>query len=257
MRNDIASQLVAYFDKENILVYGINLAEAMNDAPNGFRPQDYLPGSKSIICFAIPVPESIYSLHSYRKEFIWRTQNLFYRKLDTHSLMIVNILENNGAKALPAFGCLPQRYNSKKEIAGHLNLIRMGSITGIGFIGKNGLLINSLYGSRMMFGGVITDAELPSMSRPQEQGKGCPDDCDICITICPVNAIIPKENRVNVMKCLYHTATAPVLPKFRFFLLRLFKPESSLRLMNITAFDEHTFHACSLCVSECPYGSGN
>jgi len=152
--NNALTQLIEYFDKENIHVYGINHSDRMNKAEKGFRPQDYLPDPKSIICFGIPVPENIYSLTSYRREFVWRTQNLLYRKLDTHSVMIVNILENIGKKAVPIFGCLPQTYNSKKELAGYVNQIQMGRITGIGFIGKNGLLLNSLYGSRMMLEGM-------------------------------------------------------------------------------------------------------
>jgi epoxyqueuosine reductase QueG len=255
MKTNILQQIIDYFNKEKIQVYGINSSNKMKDAPTGFHPDDYLPDSKSIICFALPVPKAVYSLNSYKKEFVWRSQNLIYRDLDTHSLKISNILENNNYKAVPIFGCLPQRYNSKKELAGYLNQIQMGNATKIGFIGKNGLLLNSLYGSRMMLGGVITNAVLPSTYKPHQKEKGCPKDCDICIKICPVNAILPNERKVQIMKCLYYTSRTPFLPKLRFFYLRLFKPEKSIRLLNFTSFDEHTFHICSLCVSECPYNS--
>lgn len=256
MKTNILQQLIDYFDKESIQVYGINSSDKMKDAPAGFHPDDYLPDSKSIICFALPVPKAVYSLDSYKKEFVWRSQNLLYRKLDTHSLNISNILENNNYKALPTFGCLPLRYNSKKEIAGYLNQIHMGNATNIGFIGKNGLLLNSLYGSRMMLGGVITNAELLPVYEPHYKENGCPEDCDICAKICPVDAIVPNERKVKVMKCLFYTSRTPLLPKLRFFYYRLFKPGKSVRLLNLTSFDEHTFHICSLCVSECPYKSG-
>jgi epoxyqueuosine reductase QueG len=246
--------LVRYFKNNNISVYGINSSKLMDNAPQGFQPSDYLPGAKSIICFALPVPESVYSLSAYRTDFVWRTQNLLYRQLDTHSLMIANYLENHGHKAIPIYGCLPQRYNAKKEIAGYLNQIAMGSITGIGFIGKNGLLINSVYGSRMMLGAVITNAEFPALCEPQNTMTDCPPDCDICYTLCPVKAILPEARRVKIMKCLAYTAIASNLPKLKFLLLRIFNPAKSIRLLNLMGFDEHTYHICSLCVAECPYG---
>jgi epoxyqueuosine reductase len=247
-------RIMEFFDRETIRVYGIASTSLLDEAPAGFHPKDYLAGVKSFICFAVPVPLGVYSLGTYREEFVWRSQNLVYRQLDTASIGLANILESEGHKALPLFGCLPQRYNTKKEIAGYLNQIAMGSAAGIGFLGKNGLLVNELYGPRMMLGAVITDAALPASAEPKSFKGDCPPDCRICSDICPVGAVLPDERRVKVMKCLYYTADARSLPKARFFLQRIFKPEASIKLLNLTSFDEHTFHKCSLCVSECPYG---
>ncbi len=177
-----------------------------------------------------------------------------YRQLDTHSINISIILENEGYTALPVNGCLPARYNSKKEFAGYINQIYIGCLTGIGFIGKNGLLLNPLYGSRMMLGAVLTSADIKPACEQNIHEDDCPKGCDICSRVCPVNAITPNERRVNVMKCLFYTSKVHFFPKIRFFILRFFKPESSVKLFNRTCFDDHTFHICSRCVSECPYG---
>ncbi len=254
MGEDISEKVATYFKKEDIEVYGINASSLMDGVPPGYRPNDYMNDAKSMISFALPVPYGVYSCLQFNSEFVWRTQNLMYRQLDTHSLNISILLEKSGYTALPVHGCLPARYNSKKEFAGHLNQLDIGRLTGIGFIGKNGLLLNSLYGPRMMLGAVLTNADITPVREPDIPESDCPEGCDICSSVCPVSAIDSRERRVNIMKCLYYTSKTRFLPKIRFFTLRSIKPESSVRLFNQTCFDDHTFHICSRCVSECPYG---
>lgn len=139
---------------------------------------------------------------------------------------------------------------------GFLNQLRMAEATGIGTIGRNGLLLHSRYGPRLMLGGVVTTAALPAFRRPETQEPGCPPDCRICVDVCPVKAISEEKKRVDVMRCLSHTARTPLLPKLRFLLLQALRPREAERLMNITTIDEHTMHVCSRCVAVCPYGEG-
>jgi len=139
-------------------------------------------------------------------------------------------------------------------VAGYLNLIRMGEVAGIGTRGRNGLLLHPRYGSRLMLGGLLTTASLPAFRQPETDGADCPADCRICVDACPVHAISPDEKRVDIMRCLGHTARMPLMPKLRFLLLRTVRPGAAARLMNLTAMDEHTLHVCSKCVSLCPYG---
>lgn len=246
-------KISSFFEANNIELFGINSSSLLDEAPAGFQPKDYLPDARSFICFATPVPKGVYSPGTYKKEFVWRTQNLLYRQLDTLSIQTANILEKDGFTSIPFFGCMPQRYNSRKELAGFMNQIMMGSIAGIGFIGKNGLLINYRFGSRIMLGAVLTNADLPVYAKSPCGMLSCAPDCRICADVCPVKAIIPEDKKVKIMKCLYYTAKVHSLPKIRFFIQRFLAPEKSLQLMNYTAFDENTRHVCSLCVSECPF----
>jgi epoxyqueuosine reductase QueG len=190
----------------------------------------------------------------YAVETVWRSQNLHYRRLDTLSIRFATLLEESGERAVPIYGCLPMGINEKGEVVGYLNQIRMGEVTGIGVIGKNGLLIHARYGARLMLGGVVTTAVLPEMKYPETEEPGCPPDCRICADVCPVRAISIEKRRVNIMRCLGYTSRTPLLPKLRFLILRAYRPEAAARLMNLTSFDEHTFHICSQCVALCPYG---
>jgi epoxyqueuosine reductase QueG len=56
----------------------------------------------------------------------------------------------------------------------------MAEVTGIGKIGKNGLLFNPRYGPRLMLGGIVTTASLPAIAWPEKDEGGCPQDCYIC-----------------------------------------------------------------------------
>ncbi len=242
-------------EEEGIPVLGVGPASKMANELPGHRPDDLLPGAQSLICFGIPVPRQVYRMPTYGVETIWRSQNLYYRRLDTLSIRFAALLEASGERAVPVYGCMPLGINEKGAVVGYLNQIRMGAVTGIGVIGRNGLLMHSHFGARLMLGGVVTTAVLPDLRYPDIDQPGCPPDCRICVEACPVKAISMDEKRVRIMRCLGYTARTPLMPKIKFFMLRAFRPESAARLMNMTAFDEHTFHICSQCVALCPYGS--
>lgn len=188
-------------------------------------------------------------------ETVWRSQNLLYRRLDTLSMRIAALLEESGDRAVPTYGCMPLGVNKKRIVVGYVNQIRMGEVTGIGVIGKNGLLLHSHYGSRLMLGGVLTTAELPKSRYPDINEPGCPSDCRICADACPVKAIMPDQKKVKIMRCLSYSARTPSMSRIKFYLLSAFNPRAAARYMSLAAFDEHTFHICSRCVELCPYGA--
>ncbi len=239
---------------ERVPVLGIGPASKMANERPGHRPDDFVPGARSLICFGIPVPRQVYQMPTCRLETIWRSQNLYYRRLDTLSIRLAALLEESGAQAVPVYGCMPLDMNEKGEVVGYLNQLRMGEAAGIGVIGRNGLLLHARYGARLMLGGVVTSADLPAMRTPDVDQPGCPPGCRICVDACPVKAILLEEKRVNIMRCLSYTARTPLMSRLKFGILRAVRRESAIRLMNLTAFDEHTFHICSRCVALCPYG---
>lgn len=250
----ITDQIQKIAEAENVPVFGIAPASAMADEKPGHRSEDLLPGSKSLICFGIPVPDGVYHMPTYGLETVWRSQNLHYRRLDTLSMRFATLLEESGEKAVPIYGCMPLGMNQKGIIVGYLNQIRMGEATGIGVVGKNGLLLNSRFGSRLMLGGVLTTAKLPEIRFPDTDEPGCPPDCRICADACPVGAIMPDKKQVKIMRCLGYTTRTPMMSRLKFLFLRATNHQDAARYMSLTSFDEHTFHICSKCVAMCPYG---
>jgi len=241
-------------EDEHVPVWGISHASKMANEPPSHRPEDLLPGAQSLICFGISVPRGVYRMPTYAEETIWRSQNLHYRRLDTLSIRIATLLEESGERAVPTYGCMPLGMNKKGVIVGYLNQIRMGEVTGIGIIGKNGLLLHSQYGARLMLGGILTTAVLSQIRHPDIKEPGCPPDCRICAEVCPVNAILVDKKQVKIMRCLSYTARTSSMSRIKFLVLRAFNPQAAARFMSLTSFDEHTFHICSQCVALCPYG---
>jgi epoxyqueuosine reductase len=250
----IVDRIPELAQEEHIPVFGFGPASAMAGEQAGHRPEDLLPGAQSLICFGLPVPRGVYRTPTYTQETVWRSQNLYYRRLDSLSMRIASLLEQHGACAVPIYGCQPMGVNDGGQVEGYLNQIQMGRVTGMGVVGKNGLLIHSQHGARLMLGGVVTSADLLEGRYPEIEEPVCPPDCRTCADACPVNAISVEERRVQIMTCLSHTARTPQMSRLWFFVLSKLRPESAGRYMCLRAFDEHTFHVCSECVAHCPYG---
>lgn len=68
---------------------------------------------------------------------------------------------------------------------------------GLGWIGKNGLLINKKFGSFLFLGELFIDFELP-IDRPAKNHCG---SCDRCIKKCPNQAIV-KPKVIDAGKCI-------------------------------------------------------
>lgn len=248
-------RILAIVNDEGIPLLGVAASQELENEPVGSRPSDLLPDARTILCFALGVPAAVYDTDAHQTETVWRTQNIYYRRLDTLSLRFAALLEDSGNRAVPVFGCLPMGLNAEGEVRGFMNQLRMGEATGIGIVGRNGLLLHERYGARLMLGGVVTTAPLTTIQIDEEDpGPGCPPDCRICVDACPVGAISLEEQKVEINRCLTHTARTPLLPKLRYLVLRRHNPRRAERLMNQMTFDEHTLHVCNRCISDCPYG---
>ena len=68
---------------------------------------------------------------------------------------------------------------------------------GIGFIGKNGLVISKEFGSYMFLGELITNLDIEP-DQPVDYGCG---DCNRCVTACPTSCLI-GDGTMNAKRCL-------------------------------------------------------
>ena len=59
-------------------------------------------------------------------------------------------------------------------------------MSGLGWIGKNGLFISNDYGPRIRLGTILTDMELPDMQAQLYRGCG---ECQECVEHCPAMAL--------------------------------------------------------------------
>lgn len=117
---------------------------------------------------------------------------------------------------------------------GELPDVATAERAGLGFIGRNGLLITEEFGSWVYLGEIITDLEFD----PDERVDfGC-GDCMRCIDACPTDALI-GDGRMDANLCLsYQTQT------------KGYMPEEFRRKMG------HVIYGCDICQLVCPYNRG-
>lgn len=70
---------------------------------------------------------------------------------------------------------------------------------GLGFRGKNSLIINPLLGSYFFIGVILTTASIPKVFSHSLKLKGC-KDCQRCIQACPAKAL--DNNGLNASLCI-------------------------------------------------------
>ena len=107
------------------------------------------------------------------------------------------------------------------------------SLAGLGWIGKNCLLVTPDRGPRVRWGTVLTDA--PLAADGPLPGNGC-GGCKVCVDSCPAGAFSGKawkvsdarEIRMDARKCFSY--------------------------LQVTRKQETGVEACGICVYSCPFG---
>lgn len=230
------------------------------DAPEGFRPSDYLPEAKSVVIIAQRMPEGSALASAagrngdilYMRSF-WNTAEI----LDTAAHRLALFLENRfGYRSvpLPTYGPLRLHQGVPRGI---ISLKHTARIAGLGGIGRNSLLINTKLGNRLRLSGVITAAPFPS-DKPYA-GDPCPKNCRCCIDACPIGAI--RDRSVDIIACMGRSIGHPLMQPYwsTRFLLWLSKKYSGihgfvqdLNNMMMTHYSE----ACTRCMRACPFIGG-
>lgn len=129
--------------------------------------------------------------------------DIINRRLDRVASRLSSVLQRGGYGVLPVPAA--RRVDDEKICASFSH--KMGAhLAGLGWIGKNCLLVTPEAGPRVRWTTVLTDAPLVTTGEPMEERCG---DCEACIAICPVKAFTaepfrenePREARFDAAKC--------------------------------------------------------
>lgn len=115
--------------------------------------------------------------------------------LDRAALKVVDFIQTSGYQALPIPSSQTVDWKNQR---GHLSHKAVGRRAGIGWMGRNNLLVNSTYGAQIRYVTVLTDMPL-SASSPIEDACG---DCRACSDVCPAGAIGSSWESFNRERCL-------------------------------------------------------
>lgn len=105
---------------------------------------------------------------------------------------------------------------------------------GLGFTGKNGLLINSIHGSWIVIGEILSTKHFKSHTNKIK--KKCPDNCFRCINACPTGALL-RPNLLNAGKCISYLTieNKGIIPE------------------NIRSKLKNNIFGCDICMKVCPF----
>ena len=107
-------------------------------------------------------------------------------RLDALATLCADKLEAAGHRAWAQTRQHVADHDKLSEFASRLPHKTVATLAGLGWIGKNALLVNKRFGSALRITSVLTDAELPCDAAVSVSHCG---SCDACVKICPADAL--------------------------------------------------------------------
>lgn len=187
---ELTEQVEKFARELGSALFGVADADILNEAlEEGFRPEDNLPGCRSVVVLGLHIPDG--ALEIMRRGKSNYSYNLFgyaylNRELDFLIYRMTCFLEDLGYAALP----IPARgtmYGEIRPYFGPLSYRHCAVAAGIATFGLNGLALTPQYGSRQRFAGIPTTAPLKPAEKLLDQSI-C-DGCLECIRNCPAHAL--------------------------------------------------------------------
>lgn len=165
---------------------GIAEVSRFNEAPKGFHPQDIYPSTKSVIVFIKSMPHEIITCPNpvpYTGAAF-----LIFQEIDRIGLELTRRLADKQICAVPVPCDTPYLHWDAENLHGQgiLSMRHAGFLAGLGYLGKNTLLINPKYGNMVYIGAVLADINLASNP---VLSHNCPQECRLCLDACPANAL--------------------------------------------------------------------
>lgn len=172
--------------------YAAGLAVMRTRIEERLDPKVILPGARTVIVLGIPYGEQkasegiqpVIARYARGRDYHYAHRDRMRRL--RHRLRAL-------APAMDDYACVDSGAAMEKAWAER---------SGVGFIGKNGMVISPRFGSWFTLSLMVIDVEVDGYDAPHERLCG---DCDKCLRACPTQAF-PSPGVVDCRRCLaYHT----------------------------------------------------
>lgn len=182
------------------------------------NPEKIFSGLKSIIAFLFPYPfDKSEALKIEKYKVAQFSYGLDYHKKIKEKLKIISKEIKGRCKIL----CDTSPFLEKPY----------GAKAGLGFLGKNTLLINEKFGSAINLGFILTEIDLPEKTKVIKKSCG---NCNKCIEVCPTQALSEQYILDPKMCISYLTMEAKEIPE---------EPRERWGYI----------YGCDICQAVCPY----
>lgn len=167
-------------------LYDIDLVQIDNDIKERlpYAISFGLVLSKAVMDTVTDGPNLIY-LHHYRQ--------LNYR-LDMVAYLLAKKIEDMGYNALPFAASQLVDWRNQRA---HISHKKIGVISGLGWIGRNNLLIHPVFGAYVRYNTVLTDMPLNVNGKKTSSCGGC----RACVDVCPARAIKDEPASFDHLGC--------------------------------------------------------
>jgi len=129
-------------------------------------------------------PTALY-LHHYRQaNYI----------LDQIAFRVAALIQRRGGQALPIAASQIVDWENQQ---GHLSHKSLACAAGLGWLGRNNLLVHPKFGARIRLVSILTDLPL-QVDKPLD--NSC-DTCRRCIAACPAGAIKEEAKKFDHLRC--------------------------------------------------------
>jgi epoxyqueuosine reductase QueG len=143
-----------------------------------------VPLSMAVMDTIIDRPNIIYKTHYQQVNHI----------LNDIAFAMASEIEQLGGEALP----IPaSKILDWEKLRAHLSHREIAYKAGLGWWGRNNLLVNEEYGSQVRLVTILTSLDLES-DRPVDVDCG---DCYTCLDVCPAGAIAEMREDFNLSAC--------------------------------------------------------
>jgi epoxyqueuosine reductase QueG len=224
---------------------GVTTPDRLFDLPYGWvwkvkdlkRPGDILPEVKAVIVMALRTWDQAF--YTDIESPNWRGYGLHPPGEEFESYFFANMVTEN--RAWRVVEHLRTR-GYKATITRDMPMKTAAVRCGLGWQGKNTLLITQTHGPRVSLVSVLTDAPLEADEPFTDELCG---ECERCLKACPTGALEPY--RLNIVRCLTYSAESPhttdVPPDVRELDGKLIKRPTA-----------HSYIECTTCIDACPIG---
>lgn len=114
--------------------------------------------------------------------------------LDRIAFHLASLIQRAGGDAIPIAASQIVDWEQQR---GHLSHKELGQAAGLGWRGRNNLLVNPAYGARIRLVSILTDFPLQA---DKPLNKSC-DTCRRCIAVCPAGAIKDAVEEFDHLGC--------------------------------------------------------
>lgn len=184
---------------------------------------------KSALVFAVPYGEQL-TIKNYTEEKFEKGIQDARKVLEEILLQIEEMLNEHKVK----YYIPPVAQNNEEELVAPFSFKYAAVNAGLGWIGKNDVVITEKYGPRVRLSAILIDN--PFVYGQRIVKSNCPDSCKKCVEICPYNALHDVKWDIGALR-------SDIID------YKLCNQKRSLYI------EKHgRKNACGLCMAACPIG---